>query len=419
MTDRQFIDERSLSPERTQHAVIAVATATLFGGAKLMGTAMAVVVGRRGTPFAVSMVLTAYFVGKMVFSPFWGAVADITGRRRLVLLGTTAAATVAILPLSLVGGVWLPIGFRTLYAIFAAGFAPIMLTIVSARGGPTSRGESVGFFNSASAVGTTAAQLAAGALLGLLVPADIFLVIVGVTVVTTAALVFVEDPTPAVPHKPDLGEILAETRRRLLPEAGKRGHLTANGLQWLYVGLALRSMTVLGVMSLIPVYLVQDVGVTELVMGALLAINPATQSIFMYVFGRGTDTIGRKRFITAGMAGSGLFALVAAAAEIPVSTLARIAIAAVAFLTVAVSFSAMRTGAIAFVGDVSPDERESELMGLLSTAKGTGGLAGPPLFGVVATVTSYQTAFAAGSVLALAGAVVVAAGLVEPPLEET
>lgn len=111
-------------------------------------------------------------------------------------------------------------------------------------------------------------------------------------------------------------------------------------------------------MSLIPIYLVQDVGVTELVMGALLAINPATQSVFMYVFGRGTDAMGRKLFITASMAGSGLFALVAAAAAITASTQVRIAVAAAAFLTVAVSFSAMRTGAIAFVGDVSPDERE-------------------------------------------------------------
>ena len=70
MTDRQLTVEFSFGPERRQQAAVALATATLFGAAKLMGTAMAVIVGRRGTPFSVSMVLTTYLVGKMVLSPF-------------------------------------------------------------------------------------------------------------------------------------------------------------------------------------------------------------------------------------------------------------------------------------------------------------------------------------------------------------
>lgn len=157
-----------------QRSAIVLATATLFGTGKLMGTAMAVIVGRRGTPFAVSMVLTAYFLGKMVFAPVWGAIADITGDRRTVLLATSALGVLAILPLAVVGGTWIPIGFRAVYAVFAAAFTPIMLTIVSVRGGEEGRGESVGLFNSAGAVGTTGAQFAAGALLGLLAPHGCF-----------------------------------------------------------------------------------------------------------------------------------------------------------------------------------------------------------------------------------------------------
>jgi MFS family permease len=90
----------------------------------------------------------------------------------------------------------------------------------------------------------------------------------------------------------------------------------------------------------------------------------------------------------------------------------------------------MTTGAIAFIGDVAdelresaarqsesdgvaPAERESELMGLRSTAKGVGGVLGPPLFGVVATVASYETAFLGGSVLAFAATALVGGRLVE------
>jgi MFS family permease len=397
-----------------QRAAIAVATATNFGAGELMGTAMAVVVGRRGTPLAVGLVLTAYFFGKMVFSPVWGAVADVTGRRHGVLLGTSTLAFLSVLPLAVVDGVWLPIGFRGLYAVFAAGFLPLMLTIVSARGGVGGRGRSVGFFNSTAAVGTTVAQVAAGALLGLLVPGDLFLVIAGVVLVTVAAVGFVDDPTAPEEPEPSTDDVLPEIRRRLLPLAGDREHLRINGLPWLYVGVALRGATVLGVLSLMPIYLVESIGVSEFAMGVLLAINPAGQTVLMYSFGVTADRFGRKSLIASGMAGSGAFAVAAAAPATFGGERLRIAIVAGAFLVLAFTFSAMQTGAIAFVGDVAPGDRESELMGLLSTAKGLGGIVGPVLLGAVATVTSYAVAFVAGSLLAVAGAVLVAFGLVEP-----
>lgn len=224
----------------------------------------------------------------------------------------------------------------------------------------------------------------------------------------------IDDPTPTPDRTPTSSELVAEIRRRLLPAVGERSHLTTNGLQWLYVGITLRNVTVLSVMSLMPVFLIERVGVSEFTMGALLAINPATQSVFLYALGRMSDEIGRKLFVTFGIGGSGLFALLAAAASIPAITRTRLLIAAGALFLVAVTFSAMRTGAIAFIGDVAPDERESELMGLLSTAKGAGGIVGPPIFGGIATTTSYQFAFVSGSLLAFAGSALVAVTLTEP-----
>lgn len=54
-----------------QRSLIAISTVLLLGNGVLMGTAMAVIVGRRGSPFAVSRVMAAYYVGKMVFAPIW------------------------------------------------------------------------------------------------------------------------------------------------------------------------------------------------------------------------------------------------------------------------------------------------------------------------------------------------------------
>ncbi len=418
-----------MSDGTRQQCIIAVAAGLRFAAGILMGTAMAVYVGEVGSEFAVSAVLTAYFLGMTLFAPLWGAVADVTGRRRAVVVATGLLATVAVLPLVVVGkagpdlvvplvgvtvdGVWVPVGLRALYAAFAVGFAPVMLAVVSERGGAEERGRSLGFFNSARAVGFSGGQLAVGALLGWLLAPQLYLLIAAVSLVATAFAAMVVDPTPTTTGSFSGREVAGEVKRRLLPASEDRAHLRTSGLRWLYVALALRNMTVLGVMSLMPVYLTGPVGVSAFLMGAVLAINPAGQAVFMLLFGRVADAAGRKPLVVGGMAGSGLFGILAGLATVPAVASVRILVAVVAFVTIAASFSAMTTGALAFIGDVAPADRESELMGLRSTAKGVGGVLGPPLLGGVATVASMQTAFLGGSVLALAAAVLAWVALTE------
>ncbi|MFB6301130.1 MAG: MFS transporter, partial [Halobacteriales archaeon] len=226
------------------------------------------------------------------------------------------------------------------------------------------------------------------------------------------------DDTPAAaelfgPTDPTVAEVIAEVRDRLVPSVGNREHLRTNGLQWLYVALALRNMTVLGVGSLLPPYLIDQVGVSAFVMGALLALNPASQTVCMYAFGRIADAAGRKPLIVAGMAGSAIYAMLAAGAILPGSVLVRAIVAGGGLLLLGAAYSAMTTGTLAFIGDVSPDVREGELMGLRSTAKGVGGVLGPPLLGVVATYTSYELAFGVGSILAVIATGLAITGLVE------
>jgi MFS family permease len=414
---------------RFDRLVVAIAAASRFAAGILMGTGLAFYVGEAGgSASLVGAVTTAYFLGMMLFSPFWGAVADVTGRRRAVMVVTGLAATAAVLPLLVVpgldttvtlgplsfSGVYLPIGTRALYAVFAVGFSPVMLAVASEKGGEEGRGKSLGFYNSARAVGFTGGQLAVGLLLGLLAPTGLYLVIAVVSLVSTVAAAFVTDPTPTPDERPTAGTVLGEVRRRLLPAAEDRKHLQTNGLRWLYVALALRNTTVIGVMGLMPVYLPARLGLTEFQMGALLAINPAAQAVFMLVFGRIADRAGRKPLIVGGMVGSGAFAVIAGAAALVPSTLGRLLLGCFAFVVIAAAFSAMTTGALAFIGDVAPPERESELMGLRSTAKGVGGVVGPLVLGGLATLTSYEMSFAVGSALAL-----VAAGMTYVALTES
>jgi MFS family permease len=397
-----------------QPLVIAFASAARFASGILMGTALGYYIGQSGgSDLAAALVYTAYFAGLTFFAPFWGAVADVTGRRRAVLVATGVGATVAVLPLALVRGAPAFVGLRALYAVFAAGFPPVMLAVVSGRGGDSGRGRAVGFYNSARAVGFTGGQLSVGALLGLLAPPSLFVLIAGVSLLSTVATAVVAGGGERPDVDPSLGELAAEVRRRLLPAAADREHLRTSGLRWLYVALALRNVTVLGTMSLMPVYLPGPLGLSAFWMGVLLALNPAGQSVFMLLFGRAADAAGRKRLVIVGMAGSALFALVAAAAVLPATPVGRFWVAAAAFLLIAASFSAMTTGALAFIGDVAPSRRESELMGLRTTAKGVGGVVGPVFVGGLALVVPKPVAFAVGAVPAAVAAVLAGVLLVE------
>jgi MFS family permease len=399
--------------EAVQRLAIGAAAAANKARAILMGTAMAVYVGEVGSPLAVSLVFAVYWFGLMAFSPVAGAIADVTGRRRAVLVATSVLATAATLPLVVVRGAWAPLAFRGLFAAFAAGFLPVMLTIVSERGGASDRGQSLGFFNSATATGFTGAQFFAGVLLGTVAPAVLYAVVAAVSAVVVVAVLLVRDPAPPARDDPTVDEVVVEIKRRLLPAARDREHLRSHGLRWLYVAVLLRNMTVLGTSSVLPVYLVSGIGVSEFAMGALLAINPAAQMAFMYLFGRVADDRGRKPLVVYGMAAAGVHGLLMAAATTPPTLDWRAATAAGAFLLLAAAYSAETTGTYAFIGDVSPPDRESELMGLHSTARGIGGILGPVLVGAVATLTSYEVAFASASVLAFAAATVVARLLAE------
>lgn len=395
-----------------QKGALATAAAANKAAVILMATAMAIYVGRRGSPLAVGLVYTVFWFGSMVFSPVWGAVADVTGRRRGVLFATAVLATVTALPLVVVRSVWGMLAFRGVFAVFAVGFLPVILAIVSERGGSTARGQELGFFNTARALGLTAGQLFAGILLGLLAPPELFLVVVGVAGVVAVAAVLLDDPTPSPETDPTLRELYGEVRRRLVPMEGDRD-LSTHGLRWMYLGVLLRNTTVLGIGSLLPVYLVSHVGASEFLMGVLLAVNPAAQMGFMYLLGLAADRVGRKPLIVGGLAGSGLHGLLMAGAVLPGSLAARATVAALSFLLLAASWSALFTGSVAFIGDVAAPERESEFMGLRETARGMGGVVGPTLFGLVATFAGYPLTFVGGSLLALVAAVVAAAGVVE------
>lgn len=397
-----------------QETAVAVAAGANKWAAILMGTVMAVYVGREGSAFAVNMVTATFYFGLTVFSPLWGAVADVLGRRRLVLVLSAALAALAVLPLTVVDGVVGPLAFRTLFAVFAAGFLPVALAIVSERGGDDGRGRAIGVFSSGAAVGFMLGQLLSGVLVDALDRSTGYLVIAAVAGAVAVVCLVVEDPGGgrATGGRVTPRRLWRETIRRVVPTTGT-AHLRRNGLHWLFVASFLRNSTVLGLSSLLPVYLVTDVGVSPFVMGVVLAVNPAVQILGMYGMGRLSDRVGRRTLVLFGLAGSGLHSTVLALAVLPGSVRVRALVAAAGLFTLGISFSALQTGVVAFIGDVAPDGRESELIGLRSTARGLGGMVAPPLIGLAANALGFEPVFLLVSLLSWIGLGLVAAFVTE------
>lgn len=379
-----------------------------------MATVMAVYIGRVGSPVAVSLVIALFFFGRMVFAPVWGAIADVTGNRRGVLIVSSALTVLTILPLTVVDGIWQPLAFRTLFAVFAAGFLPVMFTIMSEQGGTTGRGKAVGLVSSAGAAGSTFGRAGSGPLIDFFASGTVYLLLAGLASVVVVASLFIDDPTPESTDDLTLPALLGAIRTRLLPGTGAGfDHLLINGLHWLYTASFFRNISIIGMMSLLPVYLVDELQISAVMMGVILGINPAVQMIGMYGFGRVADVRGRKRLIVGGLIGSGVYALILAGASFLPSVAARSIVAGSGLFLLGIAYSALQIGIIAFIGDVAPLDRESELIGLRSTARGLGGVLGPPLFGVGATFIGYEAVFAAGSLLSFGSAIFVAIHLVE------
>lgn len=403
----------TLDPAARQLGVlVCIAIIHITAGA-IFGTSVAYYIGQDGSEFLVSLAFAVFSLGLLIFAPIWGAVADVTGQRKAVLVVTSLGSVLSIAPLTVTNPVWLEIVSRGLFAVFIAGFQATMLTIVSESGRESGRGRAIGFYSSAESVGDIVGQLLVGYLLGLLFPTQLYLVVVIFGLAATVLALLLTDPTP-IPEKPaTAGRVREEFVRRFAPREARKNLPKGNGLGWLYVGLFFRNMTQKGVSAVIPVYLTANVGLTEFLMGAVLAVSPTVRTVAMYALGRLADVVGRKALIVVGLAGAAGHALILAGAVVPGSMSVRLGLSGLAFVVHAVTFSALTVGTIAFISDVAPTDRESELIGLRSTARGAGGVAGPLVVGTIATYAGFPVAFVAISTLSMLAVVLVAWTLTE------
>ncbi|MDY6766326.1 MAG: MFS transporter [Candidatus Nanohaloarchaea archaeon] len=348
------------------------------------------------SPFQVSLLVVIFWAAMLLFAPLWGALSDASGRRKVFLAVSVLGAALVfpvIAATTTVAGV---LGLRFLYAVLAVGFPPVALATMSTSAAAGHRGKSLAPYHTSRAMGFLIGWGGAGLLLDAAGFTVTFTVLAGVGIVGFIVTLFitgVDTPNPVT-----LGEVWEKARHRWIPSPGD-GSLRRHGLHYLLAAIFLRKAAFIGFFSLIAVYAVDVLGISASLLGLILAVNPVTQLLFIDLFGTVADRHGRRRVLLFGFLTSVPVPFMLIYAGNP-------AVFAAAYGLLGVSFAALVQGSTAFIGDVAPDGRHGEFMGLRKSAQGVAGVVGPLLAGWLATVYGYRAMLLAMGALTVLGAVV-------------
>lgn len=354
--------------------------------------------------FAISLLEAVWWAGILVFAPVWGAISDITGRRKALLAASIGLSAATIPLFGYLESTLAILTLKFIMSAFAAGFPPIALALVSEYGDQDHRGRNMSVFNSSKSLGHIAGRAGAGILLSALLFSETFWFLGAAGLLALAASFFLEKDGDGDGDL-TLATIRHKVRKRLIPSRDD-GIFQKNGLIYLLTGIALRKAGTIGVFSLIVVYITQVRGLPDMLMGILLALNPGTQAVFMLVFGNLADRVGRKKVFSLGFLLSIPVPLVFMIATTPLQF-------AAGFMLLGFSFSALASGSTAFIEDVAPSYRQAEILGFRKTAQGVAGIVGAITAGVMASILGYQGMFIAMSCLMALGFLVAHLGTTE------
>jgi len=347
------------------------------------------------TPELIGLIVAASTITGVVFKLPAGALSDLLGRRRLMLLG---AVFFAVPPFCypLVEGAGALFVLRFVHGFATAIFSPVASAYVASLG-ERGRGARLGWFSSASDIGATSGPLLGGLVLYATASfADTYLLSGVLGAVALLCVLLVPDVEPEVfspvePRKGRAGEFWAGLR-----EVGKTPmvFLAAGAEATMYVGFG-------AFLGFLPLY-AATVGLNDAQIAVVLALELSVSVLAKPLAGRISDRVGRRPVIVIGL-------LLCSAALPYIFRAASFAglLAAVPMLGLGVA--AVTPATNAYLADLVATRRLGAAMGVFGTIWDVGEAAGPILAGVLIGSFGYRPAFditaAATAALALAFAV--------------
>jgi MFS family permease len=343
-------------------------------------------------PELIGMIVAASTVTGVLFKLPAGALSDLLGRRRVMLLGAVFFAIPPfIYPLVEDAGALLVLRF--VHGFATAIFAPVASAYVAGLG-EAARGARLGWFSSANDLGATAGPLIGGLILYATASFATSYLLVGVLGMLAfgMALLVPEMETKTTPSESSLRARTSEFRDGLRDVITTPAVLAAAAVEaTMYLGFG-------AFLGFLPLY-ARTVGLNDGRIAVVLAVQLTIALLAKPLTGNLSDRLGRKPVIVLG-----LFASAAALPLIFRMTSFAGLVAVVPLLGLGVAAVTPATNAL--IADLVAARRLGTGMGVFGTIWDVGEAAGPILAGILIGQIGYEPAF---EVIAAVIAVVAAA----------
>jgi MFS transporter, DHA1 family, multidrug resistance protein len=330
-------------------------------------------------PELIGIIVAASTVTGVLFKLPAGALSDILGRRRVMLLGAVFFAVPPfVYPFVADAGPLLALRF--VHGFATAIFAPVASAYVAGLA-EARRGARLGWFSSANDLGATAGPLIGGLILYATASFTASYLLVGVLGVLALgmALLVPEAETKTSPAESSLTARAAEFRDGLRDVITTPAVLTAAAVEaTMYLGFG-------AFLGFLPLY-ARSAGLNDGAIAVVLALQLTIALIAKPLTGNMSDRLGRKPVIVLG-----LFASAAALPLIFRMTSFAGLVAVVPLLGLGVAAVTPATNAL--IADLVAARRLGTGMGVFGTIWDIGEAAGPILAGILIGQIGYQLAF--------------------------
>jgi DHA1 family multidrug resistance protein-like MFS transporter len=330
-------------------------------------------------PELIGMVVAASTITGVLFKLPAGALSDLFGRRRVMLLGAIFFAIPPFL-YPFVEGTASLLALRFVHGFATAIFSPVASAYVAGLS-DSRRGVRLGWFSSANDAGATAGPLIGGLILYATTSFAASYLLVGLIGVFAlgATLIVPETDTRAAAAESSLRVRAVEFRAGLREVLTTPAVLTAAAVEaTMYLGFG-------AFLGFLPLH-ARSAGLNDATIAVVLTVQLAVAVLAKPLTGNLSDRVGRKPVIV-----SGLFACAAALTLIFRMTSLAGLLAIVPLLGLGVAAVTPATNAL--IADLVAAQRLGTGMGVFGTIWDIGEAAGPILAGVLIAQIGYQPAF--------------------------
>lgn len=329
-------------------------------------------------PELIGLIVAASTLTGVVIKLPAGALSDLLGRKRMMLLGCLFFAGPPFLyPFVQSPGTLLALRF--LHGFATAIFAPVASAFVadlSERG----RGEKLGWFAAAGDLGRTLGPLLGGLLLFYTASYPITYLAVGVLGVLPLLIVLrLPDDGTSRATESTLGERSGQFWRGIREVCSSRAVIIASTLEAaMYVGYG-------AFLGFFPPY-AREIGLNDAQIALVMGVQLATTMLAKPLSGRLSDRFGRKPMILAGL-------LLCAATLPAIPTLTSLLLLSPVSALFGLGVAIVTPSTTALVADLVKAGRMGSAMGVFGTIWDSGEAAGPILAGFLIASLSYPPAF--------------------------